>query len=398
MKVVRFDRSQVVNTTKTKEGFIKTDAVVTRTGIFIYYNADGTIRRELRDHREVFNSDSLDTMKMIPMTNDHPQTETRLLTPANVKQFQVGFTGENVRADGENVRIPVTITDEATINAVESGKKGLSLGYECDLIDEQGDYEGMRFDYKQSNIRYNHLAIVHSPRAGENARLDSADIDIDVEDKNKSQSKKEAVMPKVRIDGCEYEASQEVINFLTKETTRADSAENLVKTEKSAHDKTKADLDSQTARADGLDKEKANIPVVIAAAVADRIALERKAVVVLDEKGAEGIDKLSDVDIKKKIILAVFPEAKLDEVSTDYLNARVDSAIEMKDKIVRADAMADQREKSAPKLDSKGGDEDGAEGAEKRYAAGVKNAWKTKADGCGSKEKDDKNAGSIQRK
>jgi len=397
-KVVRFDLSNLPKAIKTKEGFIKTDACVTRTGIFIYHNEDGSVRRELRDHREVFNTDSLASMKMIPLTNDHPQTETKLLSPENAKQFQVGFTGENVRADGENVRIPVSLIDATAIQAYENGKRGLSLGYECDLEIEPGEYEGIRFDAKQTNIRYNHLALVTSPRAGENARLDSADIDNN-DYVQPLTSKKEPQMPKVRIDGIEYDAAQEVVNFLTKETARADASDALVKTEKSEHDKTRADRDSQKARADALEAEKAKTPALVATAVAARINLERKATTVLDAKDCEGLDKLADVDIEKKIVLAVFPEAKLDGVSDDYLNARVDSAIDMKDKIKRDGAMADQRDKSAPHADGTGTNEQGVEAAEKRYQSGVKESWKAKTDGCdGSKSMKDKEVGSKSRK
>lgn len=394
MRVTRFDRSAIKNTVKTKDGFIKTDAVVTRTGIFIYHNEDGTIRRELRDHREVFNADSLETLKMIPLTNDHPPTETKLLTPENAKQYQVGFTGENVRADGENVRIPISITDASAIHEVESGKRGLSLGYECDLVNESGEYEGVRYDCKQTNIRYNHLAIVNSPRAGENARinLDSADID----DVQTTKSQKEAVMPKVRIDNIEYDAAQEVINFLSKETARADSAESATKSEIAAHDKTKAERDTLKARVDALETELKKVPELVAAGVKARIELERKAAVVLDEKDRD-VSALSDEDVKKKIVLAVFPDAKLDGVSADYLNARVDSAIEAFDKIKRDTAMASQRQASAPRSDSSGQEEASVEAAEKRYRDRIREAYKTDGDGCGSKSVEKKDTGSIRK-
>ena len=236
-KAIRFDLSSVKTTYKTKEGFLRTDAVVTRTGIFTYHNEDGSVRRELRDHREVFNADSLASMKMIPLANNHPPTTTGLLDPTNAKQYQVGFTGENVHPDGENVKLPITVIDGETIKEIENGKRGLSLGYECDMVDEAGEIDGMRFDCKQTNIRYNHLAIVDFPRAGGNARinLDSADIDADIQS-FPNHNPKERPMAKVRIDGIEYEAAPEVVNFLTKETARADSAESTIKTEKSAHD------------------------------------------------------------------------------------------------------------------------------------------------------------------
>ena len=402
-KAIRFDLSSVKTTYKTKEGFLRTDAVVTRTGIFTYHNEDGSVRRELRDHREVFNADSLASMKMIPLANNHPPTTTGLLDPTNAKQYQVGFTGENVHPDGENVKLPITVIDGETIKEIENGKRGLSLGYECDMVDEAGEIDGMRFDCKQTNIRYNHLAIVDFPRAGGNARinLDSADIDADIQS-FPNHNPKERPMAKVRIDGIEYEAAPEVVNFLTKETARADSAESTIKTEKSAHDTTKADRDSLKSRVDTLETEKKGIPALVSSAVAARIDLERKATVVLDEKDHPAIAGMTDDDIRKKIVLTVFPDAKLDGVSADYLKARVDSALEASDKSKRDAAMADQRVKSG--LDNgahvdNGTNEQGVEAAEKRYQTGIKEAYKQKTDGCsGSKSMSDKEPGSKSRK
>jgi hypothetical protein len=372
-RVIRFDVSPIKNTYKTKEGFLRSDAVVTRTGIFIYHNADGSMRREFRDHREVFDGESLESMKMIPLTNDHPSTDTGLLDPSNTKQFQVGFTGENVRADGENVKIPVTITDGEAIENVENGKRALSLGYECDLIEKAGDFEGMHFDCKQSNIRYNHLAIVDCARAGGTARinLDSAMVD-EVEHTNK----KEAVMPKVKLDGIEYDAAQEVVNFLTKETARANKADGEVKTEMAEHDKTKAERDTLKFRVDTL--EKRDLATEIKTGVATRLNIERKSAIILD---GEDISTKTDEEIRKAVVLKVFPEAKLEGVSTDYLIARFDSAIEIFAKEKGDSAMADQRKKSVAVHTDKGGTNEpvNVEKSEEDYKKRIQSAYKSKS-------------------
>ena len=44
--VARFDRGQVKGDAFiTDEGYIKANAIVTRTGVFLYKNPDGTIRK-----------------------------------------------------------------------------------------------------------------------------------------------------------------------------------------------------------------------------------------------------------------------------------------------------------------------------------------------------------------
>jgi hypothetical protein len=392
-RVRRFDASNIPKAYKTPEGFLRADSVVTRTGIFIYRNADGSLRRELRDHKQVFDSVSIDSIKMIPLTLNHPDTESRLVDASNVKQFQVGFTGENVRPDGENVRVPITITDGAAVAEVEAGKRGLSLGYDCDLIEEPGIYQGQRYDARQENILYNHLAIVDFPRAGENARIkiDSSD-ECDIENSTVSINERTGRMEKIKLDGLEYEAAPEVIKHVSRETARADEADAAVKTEKAAHDATKADRDTLKARVDSLEKEKTGLPDVVSAAVKSRLDLERKASIVLD--GAD-VSAKSDIEIKTEIVKKVFPDAKLDGVSAEYLNARVDGAIESLDKEKRDLALGVSRQQSTlpPHQDGTGASD--VESAEKKYADRIKNAYK--ADGCGKEKKDGSDWGSVSR-
>lgn len=386
-RATRFDVSSMPKTYKTDAGFLRTDSVVTRTGIFIYRNPDGSPRRELRDHKQVFNSDSLDSMKMIPLTNNHPKTDSMLLDSKNAKEFQVGFTGENVRPDGENVRVPITVTDAETVAAIEAGKRGLSLGYDCDIVNEAGHCDAGDYDCRQENIVYNHLAIVDVPRAGANAqiKLDAADA-FYIDDNSPEQTNERTAkmpFPKHTLDGIEYEASQEIINFLAKETARADAAESKVAATAPAIDKATAERDTFKARVDALEAEKAKIPEVVAAAVAARIDLERKAAIVLD---SEDVSKVADREIKVKIVTKIFPEAKLDGVSDDYLAARVDSAIDTLDANKRADAMGQQRKESAPvpREDVKDPEAD-VEKAKEAFGKKVCDAWKTdRKDSCGT--------------
>ena len=53
----------------------------------------------------------------------------------------------------------------------QHGFKELSLGYNLDLVEEPGTYNGEPYDAIQTNIVINHLALVASARAGEQARL-----------------------------------------------------------------------------------------------------------------------------------------------------------------------------------------------------------------------------------
>ena len=57
--VIRYDIGELSAVERTDQGFLRAPAKITRTGVFNYRKADGSIRRELRTPAEVFTSGSL---------------------------------------------------------------------------------------------------------------------------------------------------------------------------------------------------------------------------------------------------------------------------------------------------------------------------------------------------
>jgi hypothetical protein len=381
MKVKRFDAGEITSLTETDEGFIRGFARVTRTGVFYYRNADGTTRRELRHPDDVFNLDSLNSMKMIPITNLHP--ESRLVTADTAKQLSIGYTGESFIPDGKFVRMPIVVTDREGIEAVKNGREELSLGYEVELDEVPGTYDGVEYDYRQRNIRYNHLAIVDKGRAGPDVRLNTdeaeqiSDYNND-KDKQSSQPRSE-IMPKLRLDnGCEYEAPQEVIaavegmrKQIADTQVKLDEANTAVEKQKAAADTATETAKKLKERVDGLDKE-------IAAAVSNRISLERTANTILG--GEVKLDAMSDLDIRKAIIKNQFPEAKLDDQTEAYIDARYDAAIELHTKNDEEDNSAAQQRKTVnTDVSSSGSIEDKVLKSRNDMIAAMTNAYKGEA-------------------
>ena len=178
--IKRFDTFKLPKVAKTKEGYLRGEVVASRAGVFEYRNVDGSIRRELRHPDEVFKTDSLDTLKMIPVTDDHPDD---FVDSSNADKLQAGYTGENWKIDGANIIVSLTVTKKDAVRKITSGKKAaLSLGYSTVLIREDGIYNGERYDYKQTEIVYNHLALVEEGRAGIAARfrMDGKNIDSNI--------------------------------------------------------------------------------------------------------------------------------------------------------------------------------------------------------------------------
>ena len=240
----------------TPEGYLTGVAAVTNVGVFPYALPGGGVRLELRLPEEVFKDSSLATLKLKPMTNDHPKVK---VNAQNAKQFGIGSVGEKIFNDPYRVYANLIITDAATIDQVKNGKVALSCGYDTDLDYTPGVWMGQKYDAIQRNIRYNHLALVARGKAGDDAtlRLDSVDAEfIDHKDSASNQSKQENTpMKKVTIDGVEYEAEPKVIETLHATTTRLDSLETELAVAHSDSAKVEAERDTLKDRVTQLEAE-----------------------------------------------------------------------------------------------------------------------------------------------
>lgn len=162
---VRYD-SIPIKAIYTEEGYLRDTPVVTSVGIFDYKNEDGSIRKELRLPEHVFAPESLKSYKGKPIIITH---DAGLVNKNNVEQEGVGTILSEGFQDGNDVRAEIIIHD--TDEVKRCGLKELSLGYSLDLIEEPGEWNGEHYDAVQTNIIINHLALVESARAGEQARL-----------------------------------------------------------------------------------------------------------------------------------------------------------------------------------------------------------------------------------
>lgn len=231
--VQRYDVGELAKSERTREGFLRTEGVLTRSGVFEYTRHDGTKFKELRHPDEVFSAEALASLALVPLTLEHPPD---LLTPETVKGYQTGSIG-TPRRDGDLVKADILITDAKAIAAAESGRTGLSCGYNTHVYKSPGVYRDSagvehKFDTVQTRIRGNHVAQTNSPRAGDVARLRMDDAAMVADDtaaptapetppkptqKSKSEKKtdskeepKAMATKKITINGHEYEVPEEV--------------------------------------------------------------------------------------------------------------------------------------------------------------------------------------------
>jgi uncharacterized protein len=321
---LRYDEIELNEVTKeTPEGFLEAVAIVTRAGIFEYM-VDGKIVRELRPESEVFSAESLKSMQLKPVTVGHPYTGENL-TAKTAKNFAVGSVGQNIRRDGKFVKAPFIITDEQAINAVKQGRNKISMGYKVKMVNESGIYEGQPYDAIQTNIRYNHLALVDKGRAGDVAqiKLDSADdgVNINLTKEVKNMTKK------IRIDSAEFEVDglvaqkyDEAINAVTDLTNKTKKLESQI-------EKLDGEIDAlkkQNKELTGRDVEREVMDAAI-----KRTELLSTIKTCFDEATYEKAKTLSDVAIKRMALSKDAEEAKsLEARSDEYIDARFDAMIE----------------------------------------------------------------------
>lgn len=302
--------------TLTEEGYLAGTAIATRTGVFEYRLPDGTVQRQLRHPDDVLNEDSLATLKLKPVTDNHPSE--MIVNVDNASRYSVGMTGENVHVDGGNVAITFNVTNKDTVQKVKSRqKRELSLGYKLDLLDEAGVYEGEPYTHRQTNIRYNHLAIVQRGRAGAVARINMDGVAVQLHPHDhEEQTIMEKPLSTVNLDGIDYPTAPEVKNALEKVQASVKEAQTNLDAIQAKHDEALASLEAY--------KKEFNADS-IAQAVAERVALMAEASKVVNLDALQG---KSEREIQEAVIKSKHADINLDGKSDDYVKARYDVVME----------------------------------------------------------------------
>lgn len=315
MNVTRYDYSDF-KATKTDEGFLVDSPIVARIGIQEYRRADGSIRRELRLPENVFNADSLRSMRGKPVTVDHPSSGR--VTSKDAHRVTVGTILSEGRQDGDSVRLDMVIHSSDAIG----DRRELSLGYMCVLDETPGEHPQFgKYDAIQGPPTINHLSVVKKGRAG------VARLNLDSNEEFFNQQEQQTMTVKVKLDGLEYDAAPEVSRELDK--LRADVADAKTKLDAAtaAKDVLQAKVDAQ---ADALTaaKEQGRADALA------RLTLESTAA----KFKVDAADK-SDREVKELVIKAVRKDADLKDKSDVYVDAAFDMALE----VAPTTAMASQR-------------------------------------------------------
>lgn len=183
-----------------------------------YTDQHGRVVREYRSPEAVFAKESLDSLGSIPVTIGHPPSG---VTALNHRELSVGHVSDapsGRRPDGhvEWLETAVVVSDAHTLRRIEdTGPEALtevSMGYLADVVPTSGvTTDGHHYDAVQTNIRFNHLALLKDghARAGSGARLrlDGNQEPIMLVRADDNSTPTSATTPKqiVKVDGIDVE-------------------------------------------------------------------------------------------------------------------------------------------------------------------------------------------------
>lgn len=147
---------------------------ISRVGVFFY--SGRCISEDLdpnqlypvfRPPEELNNQECIDSFKLLPWTDDHPQQLLGDGVPAEAHGIE-GVIGEKVFFDPVDgmLKANIKVFSQRHADLINSGKRELSAGYHCKYEHSPGEWNGTPYQFIQRHIRGNHLASVDSGRMG----------------------------------------------------------------------------------------------------------------------------------------------------------------------------------------------------------------------------------------
>lgn len=197
------------------------------------------------------------------------------------QHYWTGEQGDNQRADGAitgdieakngGLYADLIIYNSDLIKSIENGEcYELSPGYECEILQENGSYNGEHYDYKQLLKNVNHLAVVEQGRTGHDLRIQDKGISMD---------------KKISVKSL-FDTIKKMVDTDGEQVAEAEVKDNEVKTEAEVKDD-KIGAIFEIMASDLSDDEKK-------AKIAELLKVDE----VADECGAK--DKVAEVEVEAK--------------------------------------------------------------------------------------------------
>lgn len=320
--IILGDTSPFKATVDKSTGFLNAPITLARVGVQHYFGFELGLGKDralekigvFRSPEEVFHPDSIKSFTNLVVTDDHPN---EAVTTDNVKELQMGSVSDVKGNDGNTLIGVGTVTDKDLIDKISAGKVEVSVGYANKLVEKKGVFDGIEYEFAQTKIRANHLAIVDAGRCGSACKLTM-------------DNKKEKPV-KITIDGIEYDVENtQLAQAIQKQQSAFDAEKEGLKKKLEKSEKEKEDAEKEKEKAEGA-KDAALKSVLsdsdISELVSERAELLNTAKGILGDKMPECTD--CPKEIKTAVIDKVLDLGDLTKKSKDYVDAAYDTAVKL---------------------------------------------------------------------
>ena len=154
------------------DGQFRGVATLAKPGVYQY--SDGaTTWTEWTPADTLSDPDYLDSLKLLPVTLDHPSPP--VVDTMNARALSVGGMGDTVTVGADGILSqPIAVWDGAAASAARTTHRQISLGYRAAIDPTPGvTPDGQKYDRKQVKRLGNHVALVEEGRHGPRIRVRS---------------------------------------------------------------------------------------------------------------------------------------------------------------------------------------------------------------------------------
>jgi len=316
-------------------GFLHVKGRIARTGVQEYLGRElspdldpGRLYGVLRHPEDVLAESSMSGFRNSPVTDDHPMD---FVTSENYKDLMKGTCSDIVTSKEDGIAYidgHLTIMDGELVRKLKDGKLEISAGYYSDLEEEEGEYLGVPYHYRQKNITPNHVAIVSRGRCGGGCRILNDEKNVTITDENQNEG---VEMAKIVIGEVEYEVPEEVAMEFQKLTEALSGKEEEVTTMSEDMEEIEKEKEKAVATADELKEQIRSLKRTTKdSAIATEAGKIVKVMQIADSMGIK-VEMSDEATMKKAILKAKYPTIDLDGKSADYITARFDAMTEGQD-------------------------------------------------------------------
>ena len=145
-----------------------------------------------RPEEELKKAETIQSLNGVPLQLEHHDDTAE--RPA--QYTRIGATGTDAVFEYPYLSNSLHFFNQKAIDLIESGEKcELSIGYDCEIHKEAGEFEGVPYDFVQRNIKIQHVALVECGRAGADVKVsDSKEIILNSEKNEVKQMDKEKLL------------------------------------------------------------------------------------------------------------------------------------------------------------------------------------------------------------